>query len=278
MTLTAGLRTLTRPLVLPKLPALTRVPAGLQNSEEVADGLWLTSAGRYGVEEPWVFSRSLLEARLTGRALIIAEYCQIAVMLDGIGFHLRRCRIGSIDRPDGTHRRPTEDGIRPCPLPGSDLEPLGSTIVDCDIVNTDGRNGSVHMDGVQIWMGGKLLIKRTRIDGWWQAGVMLKSDWGPIDDVTIDGCSIAGANYFQIRCIDGGYGRPTNVTVTNCVLAPGVKGGANPMNSGNDRCSVPSQTRYVRTEAERLDPTWIVFDGNVYPDGTEVVPPGGWIS
>lgn len=236
----------------------------------------VTSSTRVATQAVTTFDRCFLQARLTGKTLITIKDSLVPAMIDGVGFYITGSRFGSVDAPDGTHRRPREDGLRPCPLPGSPLPAQPSVILDSDIINTDGRYGAAHMDGLQLWQGGNLLVRGVKISGWWQSCIMMKTDHGPIDDVTIDGCSLSGALYFQVRVIDGGHGRPTNVTITNNVIARGTGGGTNPVNTGDDFCRVSTQTTYVRTEAERLDPTWVVFDANISPEGVELVPCGGW--
>lgn len=272
----AGLATYARAPITPTPPTTAALVVTNPLEALVVTNTWLTATGRVGVNNPVVIDGSFIDARLTGKALIEIRDSTIAAMLDGTRFIIDRCRIGSAQRPDGGHDRATEDGIRPCPLPGSALPAGPSFIRDSDIINSDGRNGTIHMDGIQVWMGGNLVVERCHVNGWWQSAIMLKSDWGPIDDVLITGCYLTGAQYFQLRIIDGGHGRPTNVSIIDVVVDAGYKGGAHPINTGDDRCTTTSQTRYVRTEAERLDPTWVVYSGVVDRDGVEIPPRGGW--
>lgn len=170
--------------------------------------------------------------------------------------------------------------VRGCYLTGSQdgLAFTGGTasapslIGDCHVIGPGQQVADYHQDGVQLWTGGYLAIRRSVLTGWMNSAVFIKSDLGSIDSVVIDSCALACGTYYPVYVREGGYGRPTNVTVTNCVFdaykAAPISTGSNPT----------TETKFVHTEAQRTDPTWIVWNGNTRPDGTVIAPPGGWLA
>lgn len=152
-----------------------------------------------------------------------------------------------------------------------------SLVEDSHILGPGRRIADWHHDGVQLWTGGHLTIRRCVITGWDNSAVFLKTDVGPIDNVRVEQCVLACGSWFPIFVRDGGHGRPTRVTVTGCVFD--AFQGPTPISTGADQqARYPErETKFVRTEAARKDPTWVVWSGNVRPDGTEIAPPGGWI-
>lgn len=103
--------------------------------------------------------------------------------------------------------------------------------------------------------------------------MIIKSDNGIIDDIVSEENYLSNDtdgfyNVYVREAVGSGFGRPTNITVRNNVF----ERGATPISTGS---TIADQTKFVRTEANRTDPTWIVWSGNKWNDGIEVVPPGG---
>lgn len=201
-----------------------------------------------------------------GMKRVVADRCTITTTgatraVEAATGELRRCLLRS--EYDGVAFR---GGIADQP----------SVIEDCHILGPGRLINDWHQDGVQLWTGGHLTIRRCVISGWDNSAVFLKTDVGPIDQVTVDQCVLSCGTYFPIFVRDGGHGRPTNVTVTGCVFD--AYQGPTPISTGNDLQAryLERETKFVRTEAERRDPTWIVWADNVLPDGRPVPPPGGW--
>lgn len=267
----------------PQLPVAARVVLPDRIGGDVAHtGAHVAPASRaVEVQAPGSLTlrHSVLERQVFasyGRVTI--EDSLIAVAPSGPALTVRRCVVGSVDLPDGRHLRPVLDGLDPC-QPGGRTFPVPgrpeAIIEDSLIVNTDGQYGDAHMDGVQMWWGGPLVAVRNRIAGWSTSCFMLKTDVGPIDRVLIADNRLDNRDgWYLIYVRDGGHGRPTNVTIRGNVLDRWRAKA--PISTGNDQGHLQYETKYVRTEAERTDPTWIVWADNVRPDGTEVAPPGGW--
>lgn len=175
------------------------------------------------------------------------------------------------------------DGFAPTGGPTDDpLAARPRTLIEYNWVHRDGsRAEDRHHDGIQLWQGGKLTVRRNSIEGWANSAIILKSDKAPIDDVVIEENFLDAPNNFILYVRDGGHGRPTGVTIRNNAFGRGnggdvVSAGDNP----ND------QAVFVRSEEERAAaiadgvdgaPTWVVWDGNYdATTGEEIVPPGGW--
>ena len=129
----------------------------------------------------------------------LSNQCGVAVT----GAHLTIIRVDIHGCADGVH-------------PGN-----GSTIKDSYIhdlwLGTD-ANGVVftHNDGIQIMSGTGFVITHNRIDAGHHenAAVFVKSDFGPISDVLIDGNYLDGGSY-TIFGADTASGSVTNVTISN---------------------------------------------------------------
>lgn len=148
-----------------------------------------------------------------------------------------------------------------------------SLVEDCHILGPGVQVADYHQDAVQLWTGGHLEIRRSVLTGWMNSAVLLKTDVGPIDSVVIDSCVLACGTYYPVYVRDGGFGRPTNITVTNCVFD--AYNGPTPISTGSNAAT---ETKFVHAEAQRTDPTWVVWNGNTKPDGTPIPPPGGWLA
>lgn len=59
------------------------------------------------------------------------------------------------------------------------------------------------------------------------AGIILKTDWGPIDDVIVDNCRIYGGAFNIDLDNDGGQGLVTNIVFTNNIMDGANSGVAN---------------------------------------------------
>lgn len=211
--------------------------------------------------------------RANGGARVTATDSTLACQPSGPGLHLTNCRIGSF----GDYV-PGNDGLNPCTPYGRDpgVPHPPAVIEGClviregpDALQPDGRR--VHADGIQVWWQGPLVIRRNRIEGWSTSCLMLKSEYGHLDDVLVEGNHLIGRGSFTVyvREHTAGLGRPTNVTIRYNVF----DGTGSPISTGN---RPDNQATFVRSEAERLQPEWIVWHDNVRPDGTEIEPPGGW--
>ncbi|MFC5381926.1 right-handed parallel beta-helix repeat-containing protein [Aquipuribacter nitratireducens] len=162
------------------------------------------------------------------------------------------------------------DGLNPVRSSGT-----AKTVIEYNKIWRDGtRYQDKHHDGVQFWQGGDTTIRRNWISGWNTSAIMIKTDFGPINNVLIEENYLANpTGYFTMYSRDGGHGRPQMITVRNNVF-----GGGTPI-------SPEAGTRFVRTEQERADAiargdasarTWIVWYGNIDTSGRVVAPPGGW--
>lgn len=175
------------------------------------------------------------------------------------------------------------DGLTPTGGPTD--EPLPErrrTLIEYNWIHRDGsRVEDRHHDGIQLWQGGKLTVRRNLVQGWANAAIILKSDKAPIDDVVIEDNHLEAPNNFIVYVRDGGFGRPTGVTIRNNAFGRGS--GGDIVSTGN---SPDDQAVFVRTEEERAAAvadgvdgaaSWVVWDGNYDAEtGDEIVPPGGW--
>lgn len=170
-----------------------------------------------------------------------------------------------------------------------------------------GRRGDRHHDGVQLWQGGNVTIRRNWISGWHNSAIIIKSDRemkpgdGPIRNVLIEENYLANPDgHYALYVRDGGKGRPQMVTVRNNAFGPVASGdkvstGRNPgdqavfVRSERDRRAAIAEQQGDPTVLERREQqlgmtdgradarTWIVWYGNYHAqDGRELPPPGGW--
>jgi len=161
------------------------------------------------------------------------------------------------------------DGITPTGGPGA----LPSVITYNRITRDGTQRGDAHHDGIQLWQGGSVTVRRNWISGWRTSAMMIKSDVGPIRRVRIVGNYLANpTGVYTLYVMSGGFGRPKYVTVRNNVFGPG-------------RPIFSQGAVFVRSEEERADAVasgdqsaaeWIVWAGNTRSSGRPVVPPGGW--
>ncbi len=173
---------------------------------------------------------------------------------------------------DGIHATGEADGL-PSIITNNWIERDGSLI------------GHNHHDGIQLWQGGNVTIRRNWISGFRTSAILIKSDFertpgdGPIRNFLIEENYLANpTGHFSVYVRDGGKGRPQYVTIRNNVFGPG-----SPISTG----SVPgNESVFVRTTAERNAAVadgvpgaaaWIVWSNNVYAaTGEEIVPGRGW--
>ncbi len=277
-----GLDVKSREPLAPVLPVLTRlhlpspVPGPLR-----AEHAHFSGEGHVVLLRQAWFSRCLVEARLSPRQALSLCECVVPAMLEGIGFDISGCVLGSVTRPDGLVHRPTGDALRPCLTAVTSSQwrtappSQASSVVESDILNSHGRYGNQDMHGVQLAWGGNLYMLRVKIDGWCGAAVKVQSDYGPVDKVTLQSCYLGGARRHQLRIVNGGFGRPRNISVLDCCLEvahPGI----HPLYVGEEPSPSQEPVRFVRTERDRRDATWIVYRGNVDGNGMELPPPDGW--
>jgi hypothetical protein len=151
---------------------------------------------------------------------------------------------------------------------GIDPSGDGYKVIQYNKIWRDGtRIADKHHDGIQFWRGGNALISRNWISGFQTSAIMVKADQATISNVTIDSNYLNNpTGYYQLYlCPDSHALR--NITVTN-----------NAFGKATSTISTCGTTlTFVHTEAQRQDPSWIVWDGN-YVAGTHAVvaPPGGW--
>jgi hypothetical protein len=150
------------------------------------------------------------------------------------------------------------------------IDPTGDgyKVIQYNKIWRDGtRVADKHQDGIQFWRGGNALISRNWISGFQTSAIMVKADQATISNVTIDSNYLNNpTGYYQLYlCPDSHSLR--NITVTNNAFGKAT--------STISTCG--SKLTFVHTEAQRSDPSWIVWDGN-YVAGTHalVAPPGGW--
>lgn len=166
----------------------------------------------------------------------------------------------------------TNDGLNPV---GSTKE-LPSLIEGNRIERTQPRYGDSHQDGIQMWSGSHVTVRRNWISGYSTSAMLLKTDQGPISHITIEENYLANPDGFVVLYArDSNFGKPEYVTVRNNTFGKGSPISAEP------------DTVYVRTEQERASAvasgvrgaaTWIVWSGNVDVNGREIAPPKGWRS
>ena len=160
------------------------------------------------------------------------------------------------------------------------------SLIEYNLIERDGsRAGDAHHDGVQLWQGGNVTIRRNWITGWHTSAILIKSDLemepgdGPITDALIEENYLANpTGYYSVYIRDGGFGRPRMVTIRDNAFGPGTPISAGPNPS--------SQATFVQDESTRQEAIdggndqaaeWIVWYGNYDAEtGEEVVPPGGW--
>lgn len=182
---------------------------------------------------------------------------------------------------DHSHIMSTNDGVTP--TGGLHGPP---SVIEFNKMERDGSQfGDNHHDGIQLWQGGNVTIRRNWISGFHTAAILIKSDLeqvpgdGPIRNVLIEENYLANpTGYFSVYVRDGGKGRPQFVTIRNNVFGPGT-----PVSSGD---TPQDEATFVRTERQREEAVaagvadaaeWIVFHGNIDAvTGEEIVPPGGW--
>lgn len=136
-----------------------------------------------------------------------------------------------------------------------------------------------HHDGVQVWHGSNITIRRNKIFGnFHTSNIILKCDYGVIDNVLIEENwfsmtpqSPSGTTTYSRVGFDSAAGVPTNVTFLNNAFGP-----------NRSPISVQPDQVFVRTEAERTNPAWIVWNGNRLVDSVgnttaeNIAPPNGW--
>lgn len=160
------------------------------------------------------------------------------------------------------------------------------SLVENNWIERDGsRVGNNHHDGIQLWQGGNLTIRRNWISGFQVSAILIKSDLeqvpgdGPIRNVLVEENYLANpTGYYTMYVVDGGKGRPQFVTVRNNVFGKGA-----PISTG---ASAAGQAVFVRSDAERDAAVadgvagaaeWVAWTNNVSAaTGAEIVPPGGW--
>jgi hypothetical protein len=98
----------------------------------------------------------------------------------------------------------------------------GSSLVDSWCHGLVGRAGG-HNDCIQITGGTNMTIRHNVLDGPWRgqtSAILVKSDFQPINNVTIESNYISGGAY-TIYVRSGGYPTPTNVRLVNNSLRAG---------------------------------------------------------
>lgn len=222
------------------------------------------------------FTKSVI---LAGGSFGLMEHCttpshpalQVFGGVDASGV-VRYCDIDP-DLVDGV--RITWDGVN-------------DSIVEYNIIWRDNpvyagaSNNPEHHDGIQVWEGGHITIRRNWIDGYLHTScILVKPDLGAtsgilieenyLNSVYVPSPSAGGFYAMQIRSSTGSGGTyPEYVTVRNNVFGPDM---------GASHVLIdPSNHHFCRTEAERDaavaggDATakrWIVWEENNYNwDGT----------
>ncbi len=100
----------------------------------------------------------------------------------------------------------SEDGIRAS----------SNVVVQDSYIHGQSQCGSCHSDPVQSTDGSNIVIRHSSLlnphNG--NSIFLFKSDLGQINDVVVDSNLLNGGNY-TVEVFNGGYGSPSNVTVTN---------------------------------------------------------------
>lgn len=165
-------------------------------------------------------------------------------------------------------------------LTNDGINPVGSSatlpsLIEYSVIERQGsRYKDAHQDGVQMWSGSHVTIRRSRITGWSTSAVLLKPDRGPVSHVLIEETYLSNTQGFYCLYIrESNFGRPTMVTVRGNVFGDGEAVSAEP------------DTVFVRDEATRASAirrgvsdaaSWVVWSGNTDELGREVPPPNGW--
>jgi hypothetical protein len=168
-----------------------------------------------------------------------------------------------------------QDGITPVNLGGS-----RQSVIQGNVIFRDGTTiRGYHHDGIQLWQGGNVLVEGNYVHGWATSAIMLKSDHGPIRNITVTGNWLANeTGYVVIYVMNGGHGRPQMVTITDNVIRAGKIPifTAPPGSPG----AVFVKTEQERTAAIRAGDAsaaeWIVWNHNVDASGKPIDPPGGY--
>jgi hypothetical protein len=140
---------------------------------------------------------------------VVIEDCEmsggIGCGVGGTGFTLRRCEVY------GTGA----DGINP----------YSDAVIEANWVHglaVPGLHPGPHADGIQMTKGSNVVIRGNFIDVPIDSGmassnscIFLKTDMGPISNVTIEGNWLNGGNYTIYSLAANGNGAPTGVTVAN---------------------------------------------------------------
>lgn len=219
----------------------------------------------------------------------------------GTGMTVRRCHVGK-DVAGNDLLNPTlKSNSRP-----SSWQP---SLIEYCYLRRHGQVGSAHNDAFQVWSGGKIVIRRNKIDAYYQQ-IILKSDYGRISDVLIEENLILGDPNTPADCIvvlegaanvDAGAsnnGFPTYITIRNnrfgapwtTKKASGIRV-INSVNTGlrdeaifvasvedRQRAVAAGATRRSGSGKTRTAAEWIVWQGNTYTDGTRADPPSAVIT
>jgi Right handed beta helix region len=193
----------------------------------------------------------------------------------GEGVRLDNCTVD--DGVQGAGSYDVEHNFITSTGDGMDPTGPGSKIIEYNKIWRDGtRVGTEHEDGIQFWQGGNAVIARNWIDGWQTSAIMVKADFGPISDVTIDSNYLNNpTGYFQLYLCPAAHGI-SDITVTNNAFGK----------AGFTASTCSSTVTFVHTEAQRqaaIDAGnsdaahWVVWNNNyVAGTGAVVAPPGGW--
>lgn len=282
---TAARTTMLRPPVQPIIATLSHIvlpgpaagPLRVQHAH-------ITAPSNTALLDHVIFARSLVESDVVAQCSLATHDCLVTSPLRGAVLDVSGCFVGALKRPGGAWALPYGDGIHLCPSTygparDDDTRDDRSNIMETDVVEsptTRPRTYGQALVGVRICCGGNVVILRTRITGWQGGAIVIRSEHGPLDCVTIDSCYCAGGGPVQIHIGDGGHGRPRNVSILNTILGYGPSGQPHPVSTADVAGGDGSQSRYVRSEEHRLDPTWVVYRNVSDPLGTALPPPTGW--
>lgn len=255
---------------------------------------------------------SIVRATISANKASTINYTDsvIATMTPGTSQVIQRCHIGHWINRDGTDKPPPADGVN-CSTPNPRPRPAVHTrglIRNNRIVQDAPRAGDQHQDGIQFWSDGQYDIIGNYIRGWSNSCILIGNEYGRTDDVRIEnnwfhqrpipisgGTVVIYAGLQNVAAEPDGYRRPTNVKIRNNVYE-GTWVHATSTASYGSGPYARQETKHVTDDVfewaktQRTGVTddvakqrgvyrsdeWIVFTGNVRPDGSPVAPRQGW--